>query len=344
MTIVPNPSARVGGPSRLARLADAAPVPLAVPICTFPAKALTGATVRQIVSDASANAETQQAYHERYRTPVVLTAMDLSAEAEAFGCEILLSDTDLPTVVGRLVTTAMEAAALRVPDPGEGRTGVSIEAARLLARLPEGPLVLGGCIGPFSLAARIIGVGEALELTIAEPGLVHAVLEKAAAFLLAYATAMRDAGADGLIMAEPAAGLLSPRGMAEFSSAYVRPIAQVIDGGPFALVLHNCAARLPHLGAMLQAGTRAIHVGAPMDLPVALSEVPPEVVVCGNLDPVRTFVQATPEEVGQHVGQLLEAAGGWRNLVLSSGCDIPPEAPLANVGAFFEAVRGRARP
>jgi len=343
MTTVPDPSACVGGPSRLARLAHASAVPLAVPICTYPAMALTGATVRQIVSDASANAETQQAFHERYRTPVVLTAMDLSAEAEAFGCEILLSDTDLPTVVGRRVTTAAEAAALRVPEPGEARTGVSIEAARRLARLQARPLVLGGCIGPFSLAARIIGVGEALELTIAEPGLVHAVLEKSAAFLAAYAAAARDAGAGGLVMAEPAAGLLSPRGMAEFSSAYVRPIAQALGDGPFALILHNCAARLPHLGAMLQAGTGAIHVGAPMDLPGALPRVPPDVVVCGNLDPVRTFVQAAPEETGAHVRQLLDAVGARPNFVLSSGCDIPPEAPLGNVDAFFEAARGRAR-
>lgn len=120
MTAVPDPSARAGGPGRLARLAHASPVPLAVPICTYPAMALTGATVRQIVSDASANAETQQAYHERYRTPVVLTAMDLSAEAEAFGCEVLLSDTDLPTVVGRLVTTVMEASARVSYRPGGG--------------------------------------------------------------------------------------------------------------------------------------------------------------------------------------------------------------------------------
>ena len=73
--------------------------------------------------------------------------------------------------------------------------------------------MLGGCIGPFSLAARLVGVTEAMELTLADPALMHVVIEKAARFLADYARAFRAAGADGLIMAEPAAGLLSPRGM-----------------------------------------------------------------------------------------------------------------------------------
>lgn len=330
------------GPGPLARLAAESPATVAMPICTYPAMALTGATVRQIVSDPAANADTQQAFRERYRTPIVLTAMDLSAEAEAFGCEVVLSDTELPTVVGRRVTTAAEAAALAVPGPGERRTRVSLDAVRLLAKLPGRPLVLGGCIGPFSLAARIIGVGEALELTLSEPELVHTVIEKAAAFLADYVAAFRSAGADGVIMAEPAAGLLSPRGMIEFSSAYVEPIAARVQDERFAIVLHNCAARLPHVAALLRAGAAAVHVGAPMDVPAALARADAGTVWCGNLDPVRVFVQAAPDEVGSHVEQLLDAVAGRGSFVISSGCDIPPDAPLANLDAFFEACRRRA--
>lgn len=43
-----------------------------------------------------------------------------------------------------------------------------------------------------------------------EPETVHAVLKKAITFLISYGQAMKDAGADGIMMAEHLAGLLNP--------------------------------------------------------------------------------------------------------------------------------------
>ncbi len=327
-------------PNCLTRLVAASASRLALPIAVYPGLALTGATVRDVVSSTQAQYEAQLVLHERYRTRVVLTAMDLSAEAEAFGCEIHLSDTEIPTVTGRRVTNQEEARALAVPKPGDGRTGIYLETARRLRQLPDRSLVLGGCIGPFSLAARLAGVSEALELTLAEPELMHRLLEKSTLFLLAYAQAFRAAGADGLLMAEPAAGLLSPRGMSAFSSTYIRRIVEALNDGHFALVLHNCAAKLVHLSAMLEAGTSICHVGAPMDLPAALSKTTPGIVLCGNLDPSAVFCQAAPAEVRSRTQELLAATKAFPNFIVSSGCDVPPGAPLANLDAFYAAVGG----
>jgi uroporphyrinogen decarboxylase len=323
----------------LTRLVSSSADRLAVPIAAFPAASLIGASVRTIVSNAEANAAAQQALHDRYRSPVVMTAMDLSVEAETFGCEIRLSETEVPTVAGRLITSMADVATLRTPHPGDGRTGVIFDAIGRMKQFDGAPLVFGGCIGPFSLAARLLGVSEALELTLADPVLVHAVLEKAAAFLGAHVQATRAAGADGVIMAEPAAGLLSPRGLREFSAAYVRPIAEVVADGHFALVLHNCAARLVHLPAVLESGPSVFHFGAPMDLAAAASRVPEGVVLCGNLDPAAVFVQSSPNEITRQVHDLRRALDGFPNVVLSSGCDIPPDAPLTHLDAFYEAAR-----
>ena len=73
-------------------------------------------------------------------------------EAEAFGSELMSSDDEPPTVVGRRVT--------------------SLDAARRLKTLPGQPLVLAGMIGPFSLAGRLYGVSESLELTMDNPPLL----------------------------------------------------------------------------------------------------------------------------------------------------------------------------
>jgi uroporphyrinogen decarboxylase len=170
---------------------------------------------------------------------------------------------------------------------------------------------------------------------------MHLLLEKSAQFLAAYVQAFQAAGAGGLIMAEPAAGLLSPRGLAAFSSAYVRRIASALEGHDFRIILHNCGAKLPHLPAILETGLKTFHFGAPMDIVAALSKVPKDVVLCGNLDPAGIFVQLPPHETAARTRELLAATAAYPNFVISSGCDIPPTAPLANLDAFFEAVTGR---
>ena len=104
------------------------------------------------------------------------------------------------------------------------------------------------------------------------------------------------------------------------------------------LILHNCAAKLVHLPAVLESRAGVLHFGAPMDIAGALAKVPPGVVVCGNLDPTQVFLQGTPESVRERTAALLAVAGRG-NLVVSSGCDVPPGTPVANLEALFETVR-----
>ena len=321
------------------RMVLESPVRLALPIAVYPGLALTGATVRDVVTQPRAQVETQLALRERYGATFALSAMDLSAEAEAFGCPVHLSESEVPSVTGRLVTSLAEARNLNIPKPGDARTSVHLEAVTQLRALAGDGLVFGGCIGPFSLAARLAGVSEAMELTLTEPELMHGLVAKSAEFLTAYARAFRDAGADGLIMAEPAAGLLSPRGLTGFSSAYIKHLVETVEDGHFSIILHNCAARLVHLPAILESGVSCLHFGGPMDLPAALNKVPGDVVLCGNLDPAGVFCQKSPAEVGAAVTALLDATRAHPNFVLSSGCDIPPNAPLAGLDAFYAALR-----
>lgn len=311
---------------------------LAMPIGVYAGLEMTKASVRQAVSDAAAQSEAVLALHEYFQTPVLLTAMDLSAEAETFGCEIRMSDEEIPTVIGRLVTNKEQIEALPDPQPGDRRTRVHLDsAARLIAAGDEIP-VLGGTIGPFSLAGRLFGVSESLELTIDDPEAMDALLEKTTRFLTRYILAFRQAGALGVIMAEPAAGLLSPRALARFSASYIKRIVDDVQGDGFALVYHNCGAKPPHLPKILECGAEIYHFGAPMDILAALQQVDGRVILGGNLDPTAVFHSGTPERVREETETLLKAARPYRNYILSSGCDIPPGTSLANLAAFYSAA------
>jgi uroporphyrinogen decarboxylase len=193
-------------------------------------------------------------------------------------------------------------------------------------------------IGPFSLAGRIFGVSEALEATLSSPELLIALLEKATAFLCQYAVAFREAGACGVIMAEPAAGLLSPRGLARFSAPYVKQVVEAAQNKDFTLVLHNCSAKLAHLPRILESGAEIYHFGAPMDLPSALAQVDGKVILCGNLDPTAVFKSGSSDEVREKTKALLESTAAYPNYVISSGCDLAPQTPLENLDTFYQTV------
>ena len=309
-----------------------------MPIAVYPGATLTGAKVSDLATNAGAQFEAAAALHERYRTPVLMSAMDLSVEAEAFGAEVHFAEQEVPTIIRPVLASASEVNELALPAPGDKRTAVYLETVRKLKKLAGRPVVLGGCIGPFSLAGRLIGVTEAFALTVTEPQVMHALLEKSARYLEDYVRAFRDAGADGVIMAEPSAGLLSPKAVTTFSSAYIRPIVEAVAGLPFSFVLHNCAARLVHLPAILEAGAPIYHFGAPMDLPSALGRVDRELVLCGNLDPAAVFCQGSTDLVTRQVVELLDSTVSRRNFVISSGCDLPPQVPLENLDAFYAAA------
>jgi len=311
---------------------------IAMPLGVYAGLDLTGASVLEAVSNVQAQTEAVMALHERFNSKVLLTAMDLSTEAEAFGCEIRLSKAEIPTIIGRKVTNNEEIDQLAVPEVGTRRTKVHLQTTSDLRRLNPNIPILGGVIGPFSLACRIFGVSESLELSISDPDVLTKLLDKTTHFLTEYVNAFRKSGADGVIMAEPAAGLLSPRGLEKFSSQYIKQIIEKTQINDFQIVLHNCGAKLVHLPKILESNASILHFGAPMDIIAALQQVESRIIISGNLDPASVFFSSSREKVQAQTSNLLNLTSGYKNFVISSGCDLPLHTPLENLEAFFNAV------
>ncbi len=196
-------------------------------------------------------------------------------------------------------------------------------------------------IGPFSLAGRLMDVTEIMYACYDEPDMVHAVLYKAAQYLIRYGQAMKDAGADGLMMAEPLAGILHPDMAAAFSVPYVKRIIAALQDEDFAVIYHNCGSSVPHmLDAIYSQGAAAYHFGNAVDMAAVLARTPEDVLVMGNIDPAGQFAAGTAESITVATRELLDQCGRYANFVPSSGCDIPAHAKWENIDAFFRAVKG----
>ena len=312
---------------------------IALPILSFPSVSLLGITVRELISDSERQAAGMKLVADRVKAAAAVSLMDLSVEAECFGATIRVSDDEVPTVVGRLIHDEEEAEALEVPAVGAARSGLYVDAIRRAIPLITDRPVLAGIIGPFSLAARLLDVTEIMMDCYDEPDMVHTVLDKATTFLVEYAKAYKAAGADGIMMAEPVAGLLSPALEEEFSSPYVKRIVDAVQNDEFVVIYHNCGDNTPRMTeSILSTGAAAYHFGNSIDMADMMGRMPADVVVMGNVDPAGVLRQGTPETVRQATLDVMSRCCAYPNFVISSGCDIPPATPWENLDAFFEAV------
>lgn len=315
------------------------PSRMAIPIMTHPGIELCGYTVRKAVSDGEIHAEAILHLNQEWPAAATTVIMDLTVEAEAFGANIVFEDHSIPTVTGRLVSDMRTVATLKVPSLETGRVQQYLKANRLTAEAIQDKPVLAGCIGPFSLAGRLFGMSEMLMAMYIEPETVHLLLEKCTRFITDYIRAIKETGVNGLVIAEPAAGLVSNEDCAAFSSRYIKTIVDKLQDDRFMIILHNCGNTGHCTEAMVSTGAAGFHFGNQADMVEALRCCPSHALVLGNIDPVGVMKMTSAEKVFQAVTSLLEATREFPNYVLSTGCDVPPQIPMENIRAFYDALK-----
>lgn len=312
---------------------------VAIPVMTHPGIEELGFKVRQAVIDGDIHAEAIKYLANRYPTKAASVIMDLTVEAEAFGAEVLFPEDEIPTVTGHMLDTAEDIHNLKVPSLNTARVPEYIKANVIAHRDIYDRPVFAGCIGPFSLAGRLYDMSEIMVLIYSDPNAAHELLEKCTQFILKYVAALKATGVNGVLMAEPAAGLMSDADCMTFSSKYVKRIIDQLQDEQFMIVLHNCGNTGHCTKAMVATGAHGIHLGNKCDMKQIIEDAPEDILVMGNLDPVTVFKQATPDEVVTATTELLEKMKPYSNFVLSSGCDTPPHTPLENIDAFFSALK-----
>ena len=309
-----------------------------MPILSFPGAKILNVTVDELVKDGHLQALCMESIAKKYDMGMAVSLMDLSVEAEAFGSPVQFETEEVPTVREALIHDEEEAEELKVPAVGAGRTGECVKGIReACERITDRP-VFAGIIGPYSLAGRLIDMTEIMILCYEEPEMVETVLEKATEFLIAYAKAFKDAGANGVVMAEPAAGLLSPSLMEEYSNPYVKKVREAVEDDSFVVMYHNCGNIEPLLGQIQEVDAKAYSFGNAIDMEKALEVIPQDRLVIGNIDPAGVLRNGTPEVVREETRKLLERCSKYPNFVIASGCDIPPMTPFENMDAFFETI------
>jgi uroporphyrinogen decarboxylase len=309
-----------------------------VPLLGFPGVQINSTSLKQNVFNYGVQFWSVFELARRFQPDGMFTFMDLSVEANALGLPVVYPLHEAPSVEYPMVKCADDLKNFYHLDIlRDGRANVFIETMRMMSRYLN--VLRGGyVIGPFTLAGLMIGATETAIATIENPSLLHETLTFATHIISRYAEALTNAGADVIAILEPTAVMLSPRQFWQFSGQYVQQIIGHVEAAP---VLHICGNTEHLLDKMADTGAQGLSLDSVVNLPAAARRLPSDVVLIGNVSPTAVMVDMNPAGVYRETRALMEAMSPYRNFILSTGCDLPPETPLDNIQAFMDAGRDR---
>lgn len=306
-----------------------------MPVLSYPAAAHLGISIASMTEDPEVQADVMWYLMRELDMPMAITSMDLALEASCFGAPV--THEGVPAVSQVILESMDDVESLKVPGADVIlEKSPYLEAIRLIKEKMEVEgdrrPVIAGISGPFSLAGQLRGVTNVMMDCYDDPELLTELVQKTTAFLCVYAKLLKEAGADVLLLAEPLAGVVSPTMASEFSHPFVKQMIDSVQDENFAVIYHNCGAGVPRMfDDLANLGAMVYHFGNAIQLDEAMEKMPKDVIIMGNVDPAGIVAHGSCQAVREAVNHLQRSCGKYDNFWLSTGCDVPPDAPWENL-------------
>lgn len=319
---------------------------LVVPLLGFPGVRMCHTTVKMAQQNVQTHLRVLEAIYHEFKPDAVFPLMDLSVEANALGRYVDFPVNDSATVHPRSFDFNELDQLAQVDLSGDSRVWAYGETVRKMRQqLPRYVLMGAYVTGPYTLAALINGAENTALATLTQPDDLHRLCEIATNKIRTYLNHLIRAGADVICVLEPTAVMLGPNEFESFSARYIRELMNECHDRNKPVILHICGDTRHLITPMNTLGMDGLSLDSPahgIDLPAIINQVDPATVLMGNVDPVREIMQGTPASIQKAVTDLMKTLAERPNFILSTGCDIPLEAPLENIHAFMQTGRARA--
>ena len=306
------------------------------------AAALADAPLDDYVQNGEILARCQVAAWKRYGYDAVFSVMDVNVETEACGSALRYRKNQYPVIERHALSLESAWDALAIPDPEQaGRMPEMLKALGILRReLGRDVLVVGCVLGPFTLAAQLLGLETTLYLAIDDPSRLERLMDFATDVIIGYGKAQLRAGAHLPVVFDPAASpaVIPSQFFREFELPRLQRVFRALsDEGAAANWLHIAGPVQSILSYYAKAG---VHI-ANFDYCVSVAEAEnrlPTTCLDGNIKSL-SFVEASPADIEAESRELLSGFGDRGGFILSSGCEIPPESRPENIAAMVQAAR-----
>jgi len=249
-------------------------------------------------------------------------------EAEALGCP--LKDG------GRQGVPSVDSHPYKISDPFQfpdnfrekGRIPEVAKAVRTLKeKVGDEVAVIGGVIGPFSIATSLLGLMDIMMGAVMDPEALKPWLDVAERASAEYAKALIDAGADAIVIEDmmSSMNLISPQIYQDLAGPWTK---KLIDEISVPTILHICGKVNPLIDEMIATGASAFSVDIAVDVADIKEKIKKSgrtVTVVGGIDAVKTLYYGKDLDLVKD--QVKEAIKLGYDLIAPS-CSIPPATSL----------------
>jgi [methyl-Co(III) methanol-specific corrinoid protein]:coenzyme M methyltransferase len=257
-------------------------------------------------------------------------------EAEALGCKIKSGGAEgIPGIEHPSPYKLDDTPAFPSDFLSRGRIPELLKAIGILKKeVGDQAAIVGGIIGPFTIAGALVDTVPLLKATFKAPDKVRKFLEVGAMASLTLAKALVDAGADIISCEDMTASpdLIAPKSYRDLELEYQ---SQVFEAISVPKILHICGNVDSIIEWMGRTGAEILSLEPKADVDLARRKCGPEMILMGGVDTATTLFMKDPETVREGCEEQIE-----RGIqILAPGCAIAPGTPLANIEAMVEAAR-----
>ncbi len=308
-----------------------------VPFAGVHAGKLVGIAADEVYQSADRLVEALTEAHRLYHPDGMPTMFDLQLEAEILGCELLWSKDAPPTVTSHPLE-AESSIPTKLPEAGDGRLPVALEATRRIASAVGDTTALYGLFcGPFTLVSHLRGTNIFMDM-FDDPDYVKRLLAYGTDVAKRMADLYAEAGVDVLASVDPLVSQISPDHFTEFlHEPYSELFSHIRSlGRPSSFFV--CGDATKNVEVMCKTVPDGISIDENINLPAA-KEITDRynVVLSGNIPLASVMLFGNQQDNMKTTLDIIDSVD-HRNFIVSPGCDMPYDVPPENTVGCEQAV------
>ena len=257
-------------------------------------------------------------------------------EAEALGCKLKPGGSEgIPGVDFPPPYSIDDTPVFPEDFLSRGRIPELLKAVRLLKnKLNDDVPIVGGIIGPFTIAGALLEPVPLLKASIKAPQKIRSFLEVAEKAGTTLAKALVDAGADIIACEDMTASpmLAAPDTYRDFELEYQKRQFEAIS---VPKILHICGNIDLIVEYMGRTGADILSLEPKASAQLARERCGPDVILMGGVDTISTLYLTDAETVRSECEKAI--ADGVQ--ILAPGCAVAPGTPLENLLTMVDVAR-----
>ena len=266
----------------------------------------------------------------------IMPVFSIVQESSALGCKMQWEQKDnWPTVrMGEPIWQDVDDIKMPIDFLTHPDMVCVLDAIRILRKeFGDEVAIIGKTMGPWTLGYHCFGVEPFLLMSLDDPDLTKACLDRMKEFTVAFGVAQLEAGADALTLPDHATGDLVS---GEYYERFLKDLhIEMVERIPIPLILHICGKTVDRMGFIAETGMAAFHYDSKNEPQESMDVVDGKIALVGNINNPETLFAKGPEEVREEVIANLEAGVQ----LIGPECAIPLQTSIENLLAITETVR-----